>query len=41
MSADPYENEPGFEDANTASDKAMKKTYNQKVIFRLFILSHD
>lgn len=31
MSTTPYENEPGFEDANSAPDKVLKKSYNQKV----------
>ena len=31
MSTNPYENEPGFEDANEASDKENQKDYVQKV----------
>lgn len=31
MSANPYENEPGFEDANTPSDKLAQKHYVQKI----------
>lgn len=31
MSSNPYENEPGFEDANSESDKEMQKSYAQKV----------
>lgn len=31
MSANPYENEPGFEDANDTSDKKNQKDYVQKV----------
>lgn len=31
MSANPYENEPGFEDANEAPDKKNQKDYVQKV----------
>lgn len=31
MSANPYENEPGFEDANEHSDKKSQKEYVQKV----------
>lgn len=31
MSANPYENEPGFEDANEAQDKRNQKDYIQKV----------
>ena len=31
MSANPYENEPGFEDANEPSDKKNQKDYIQKV----------
>lgn len=31
MSANPYENEPGFEDANDESDKEAQKDYVQKV----------
>ncbi|GAB1311288.1 Ubiquitin-conjugating enzyme E2 Z [Madurella fahalii] len=31
MSANPYENEPGFEDANEASDKKNQKDYVQKI----------
>jgi ubiquitin-conjugating enzyme E2 Z len=31
MSTNPYENEPGFEDANEASDKKNQKDYVQKV----------
>lgn len=31
MSANPYENEPGFEDANTPRDKEAQKHYVQKV----------
>jgi hypothetical protein len=30
MSANPYENEPGFEDANEPSDKKNQKDYIQK-----------
>lgn len=33
MSANPYENEPGFEDANEAQDKRNQKDYIQKVVF--------
>ena len=33
MSANPYENEPGFEDANEPSDKKHQKDYIQKVIW--------
>ena len=32
MSANPYENEPGFEDANEASDQKNQKDYVQKVV---------
>jgi ubiquitin-conjugating enzyme E2 Z len=31
MSGNPYENEPGFEDANEASDKKNQKDYVDKV----------
>ncbi|KAL7922647.1 ubiquitin-conjugating enzyme/RWD-like protein [Trichoderma austrokoningii] len=31
MSANPYENEPGFEDANSPSDKQAQKHYVQKI----------
>lgn len=31
MSSNPYENEPGFEDANEVSDKKNQKDYVQKV----------
>ncbi len=31
MSTNPYENEPGFEDANEPSDKNNQKDYVQKV----------
>ncbi|KAJ6445695.1 ubiquitin conjugating enzyme [Purpureocillium lavendulum] len=31
MSSNPYENEPGFEDANDDSDKRMQKVYVQKI----------
>lgn len=31
MSANPYENEPGFEDANETSDKKSQKEYVQKI----------
>lgn len=31
MSANPYENEPGFEDANETSDKKNQQDYVQKV----------
>ncbi|KAM0255420.1 hypothetical protein ACHAQJ_005788 [Trichoderma viride] len=31
MSSNPYENEPGFEDANEASDKVAQKHYVQKI----------
>lgn len=31
MSANPYENEPGFEDANDDSDRKAQKQYIQKV----------
>lgn len=34
MSTNPYENEPGFEDANEASDKKNQKDYVQKVILQ-------
>lgn len=34
MSANPYENEPGFEDANDASDKQNQKDYIQKARLR-------
>ena len=30
MSSNPYENEPGFEDANEASDKKNQKDYVDK-----------
>lgn len=33
MSANPYENEPGFEDANEAQDKRNQRDYIQKVEF--------
>lgn len=33
MSSNPYENEPGFEDANEAHDKKNQKEYTQKVWF--------
>lgn len=33
MSANPYENEPGFEDANEVQDKRNQKDYVQKVVF--------
>ena len=32
MSTNPYENEPGFEEANEPSDKKNQKEYVQKVI---------
>ena len=32
MSSNPYENEPGFEDANETSDKKNQKDYVQKVL---------
>jgi ubiquitin-conjugating enzyme E2 Z len=32
MSSNPYENEPGFEDANEPTDKKNQKEYVQKVI---------
>lgn len=32
MSMNPYENEPGFEDANEPMDKKNQKDYVQKVI---------
>ena len=32
MSTNPYENEPGFEDANEAQDKKNQKDYVQKVL---------
>ncbi len=31
MSSNPYENEPGFENANTEHDKKAQKAYVQKV----------
>ncbi|KJZ76618.1 hypothetical protein HIM_03954 [Hirsutella minnesotensis 3608] len=31
LSSNPYENEPGFEDANEESDKKMQKAYVQKI----------
>lgn len=31
MSPDPYENEPGFEDANSDYDKKLKLAYTTKV----------
>lgn len=31
MSSNPYENEPGFEDANESQDKKNQKDYVQKV----------
>lgn len=31
MSPDPYENEPGFEDANSDYDKKLKLAYTAKV----------
>jgi len=31
MSSNPYENEPGFEDANETGDKKNQKDYVQKV----------
>lgn len=31
LSTNPYENEPGFEDANEESDKKAQKDYVQKV----------
>jgi ubiquitin-conjugating enzyme E2 Z len=31
LSSNPYENEPGFEDANEESDKKAQKDYVQKV----------
>ncbi|KAM4059512.1 ubiquitin-conjugating enzyme [Hirsutella rhossiliensis] len=31
LSSNPYENEPGFEDANEESDKRMQKAYVQKI----------
>lgn len=31
MSGNPYENEPGFEEANEASDKKNQEEYVQKV----------
>lgn len=31
MSTNPYENEPGFEDANEAADKKNQREYVQKV----------
>lgn len=33
MSSNPYENEPGFEDANEESDKKAQKDYARKVQF--------
>ena len=33
MSSNPYENEPGYEDANSAEDKISQKNYVMKVIF--------
>jgi ubiquitin-conjugating enzyme E2 Z len=32
MSSNPYENEPGFEDAKSAEDKAMMAYYVAKVV---------
>lgn len=32
MSSNPYENEPGFEDANDSSDKKNQKDYVEKVL---------
>ena len=32
MSSNPYENEPGFEDANEPSDKKNQKDYVAKVM---------
>ena len=32
MSTNPYENEPGFEEANEPSDKKNQKEYVQKVV---------
>lgn len=32
MSSNPYENEPGFEDANEPTDKKNQKEYVQKVM---------
>lgn len=34
MSTNPYENEPGFEDANETSDKDNQKEYVAKVRIR-------
>lgn len=31
MSSNPYENEPGYEDANSAEDKIAQKNYVMKV----------
>lgn len=33
MSSNPYENEPGFEDANELHDKKNQKEYIEKVIY--------
>lgn len=33
MSSNPYENEPGYEDANSADDKISQKNYVMKVGF--------
>jgi ubiquitin-conjugating enzyme E2 Z len=38
MSANPYENEPGFEDANEPADKKHQKDYVQKVAYVAFSL---
>ena len=35
MSANPYENEPGFEDANDSNDKKNQTDYVQKVLTEL------
>ena len=38
MSPNPYENEPGFENANASEDKKAQAQYVAKVLFLLFIV---
>lgn len=41
MSSNPYENEPGFEDANEAQDKKNQKEYVQKVLESSAIVTNE
>lgn len=41
MSSNPYENEPGFEDANEAQDKKNQKEYVQKVLVTSAIFTYE